>query len=406
MRFLRLQAAWVFPVATPPIRNGMVELDTANGTVIAIHAKPPKPDKRMGVNLGNVALLPGLVNAHTHLEFSDLTSPIDPPTPFTNWIRNLVGHRRSRRGDSKSISAQGYQEAFRAGTRMIGEIATEGWSPESFTVETPDLQDVPLPQLGQVVVFRELLGLLPEQSSEQLVIANQHLAGAKAEEQSSLTRGLSPHAPYSVHPDLFHQLVSLCREKQAPLAMHLAETKAELELLSQGTGEFVEMLTTFGVWREGLIPRNSQVLDYLKPLADLPRALVVHGNYLSDDEIAFLSRHPNLSVVYCPRTHAYFGHTDHPWPKLVEAGVRVVLGTDSRGSNPDLSLWKEVQFLQKKHPPIPPKQWIEWATRDGAIALYGEDTKFGTLQPGRSANFVAIPLANPQATSPYTALFG
>lgn len=372
------------------MENGVIEV--TDGFISAIHHQSDSD----AADLGDVALLPGLVNAHTHLEFSDLTVPIDPPSPFTDWIRNLVNHRRSRTEDSQSIVAQGFAEAVETGTRIIGEIATSEWS--------PDLRETAQP--CQMIAFRELLGLLPEQSAEQLAIAIQHLERATEEEHKFLTRGLSPHAPYSVHPDLFQQLVSLCLEKQAPLAMHLAETRAELELLSQGTGEFVEMLSAFGVWREGLIPRNLRVLDYLKPLADLPRALVVHGNYLNDEEIAFLAEHPNLSVVYCPRTHAYFGHTNHPWPKLVEAGVRVVLGTDSRASNPDLNLWKEVQFLHKKHPQVPPNQWIRWATRDGAIALYGEDTKFGTLQPGHPASFASLPLSNPRSADPYAALFG
>ncbi len=188
--------------------------------------------------------------------------------------------------------------------------------------------------------------------------------------------------------------------------MHLAETRAELELLSKGTGEFVEMLSAFGVWREGLIPKRSRILDYLEPLADVDRGLVVHGNYLSDEDIAFLAKHPQLSVVYCPRTHAYFGHENHPWPKLIEAGVRVALGTDSRASNPDLNVWEEVKFLRRKHPEVPPEQWIRWATRDGAIALFGPDTKLGTLEVGHPSCLSVVSLANREAGDPYAALLG
>jgi cytosine/adenosine deaminase-related metal-dependent hydrolase len=209
-----------------------------------------------------------------------------------------------------------------------------------------------------------------------------------------------------VHPELFHQLVALCQEHHAPLAMHLAETQAELELLSKGTGELVEMLSAFGVWREGLIPNRSRILDYLEPLATVERGLIVHGNYLNDEDIAFLVKHPQLSVVYCPRTHAYFGHKNHPWPKLVEAGVRVVLGTDSRASNPDLNLWEEVKFLSRKHPEVPPEQWISWATRAGAIALFGADTKLGTLEVGHPACFTFLPLVNVETQNPFAALLG
>ena len=203
--------------------------------------------------------------------------------------------------------AQGLSEATGSGTQIIGEIATDRLVPRGVS-KSADAS-------ARLVVFRELLGLLPERIEEQLAIANRHLEEAAADEQPTIVRGLSPHAPYSVHPELFHRLVGLCREHQAPLAMHLAETRAELELLSHGRGELVEMLSAFGAWRENIIPRSTRILDYLKPLADVECGLIVHGNYLSDEDIGFLAEHPHLSVVYCPRTHAYFGHQNHPWPQ-------------------------------------------------------------------------------------------
>lgn len=389
------RARFVFPVASPPVENGVVEV--TDGVVSAIHHR----HEPRALDLGNVAILPGLVNAHTHLEFSELSSPLEPAEPFTSWIRTLVSHRRSRTTEAKKIITHGFAEAAQTGTRAIGEIATEGWSTEVF-LSGQTTKDVSC----QVVVFRELLALVPERIADQIAIANEHLESSTPSENGIITRGLSPHAPYSVHPDLFHQLVSLCKQHQAPLAMHLAETPAELELLANGTGELVEMLSAFGVWREGLIPKHSRILDYLEPLADLNRGLVVHGNYLSNEDIAFLAKHPQLSVVYCPRTHAYFGHQNHPWPKLIEAGVRVALGTDSRASNPDLSLWEEVKFLRRRHPEIPPSQWISWATRHGAIALYGPDTNLGTLAVGHPACFSVLPLANPETSDPFRALLG
>jgi cytosine/adenosine deaminase-related metal-dependent hydrolase len=389
------RARFVFPVSSPPLEDGVVEV--TGGVISAIHNRlEPR-----ALDLGNAAILPGLVNAHTHLEFSSLAAPLEPAEPFSSWIRALVSHRRSRTEDVRTNIAQGLAEAVSTGSWAIGEIATEGWSPQVFmNVQQDGGQDF------RVVVFRELLALAPERIEAQLAMAREHLAAAAFAETDIITHGLSPHAPYSVHPDLFHQLVALCKEHHAPLAMHLAETPAELELLKYGTGELVEMLSAFGVWRDGLIPKNSRILDYLEPLAGLDRGLIVHGNYLSDVDIAFLAKHPQLSVVYCPRTHAYFGHANHPWPKLVEAGVRVGLGTDSRASNPDLSLWAEVKFLRRKHPDVPPSQWLQWATRDGAVALYGQDTKLGGLAIGDAACFSVVPLVNPGTHDPYAALLG
>lgn len=395
----RYRVRWIFPVAAPPLENGVLEV--SEGSVSAIHnrADPAADD------LGNVALFPGLVNAHTHLEFSEIPRPLKPAKPFTDWIRAVVSHRRSRMGSVQSIIEQGVTESLRAGTRAIGEIATEGWSPEALR-QADSVGPPGSNQKCRTVVFREILGLQPEQFADQLAIAKEHLQSPSPEEPARIERGLSPHAPYSVHPDLYHQAVSLCRQMQAPLAMHLAETQAELEFLSQGRGEFVEMLSEFGVWREGMIPKGVRIRDYLEPLAELPRALIVHGNYLGDEEIAFLAGQPQLSVVYCPRTHAYFGQGPHPWPKLLAAGVRVVLGTDSRASNPDLNLWEEVKFLRRKYPHVPPEQWIRWATRDGAVALYGLKTSLGILAVGGPAQFAVVPLEQPDATDPYRALFG
>ncbi len=387
----RYRARWVFPVSSSPVENGVVEIE--DGVISAVHDKA----EPRAVDLGNVAILPGLVNAHTHWEFSDLAAPLDTAESFADWIRALVAHRRSRAASVEKIISQGYAETVSTGTRAVGEIATEGWSPRVFLKNSPPS--------ARVVVFRELLALLPERIEEQLGIAKQHLQEASANEAPALIRGLSPHAPYSVHPELFRQLVRLCRDHKAPMAMHLAETRAELELLSAGSGELVEMLSAFGAWRENIIPRRTRILDYLIPLADVDRGLIVHGNYLSDEDIGFLAEHPHLSVVYCPRTHAYFGHRNHPWPKLIEAGVRVALGTDSRASNPDLNLWEEVKFLRRQHPQTPPAQWLTWATRNGAVALFGAETKLGTLQPGHPGVFTTLPLSQADAADPYELLF-
>ena len=155
-----------------------------------------------------------------------------------------------------------------------------------------------------------------------------------------------------MHPELFRGLVDLAVARRAPLAMHLAETREELQLLALGTGEFVPFLEELGVWRPEAIPRESRPLDYFHELARVETALAIHGNYLALDEIEFLAGHPNVSVVYCPRTHAYFRHAAHPWRKLLARGVNVALGTDSRGSNPDLSVWNELLFLRTLAPDV------------------------------------------------------
>ncbi len=378
------QARWIFPVDAQPIENGIIEIQ--HGLIVAVHATPTPHAE----DLGNVALIPGFINAHTHLEFSDLAKPVEPSRPFSEWIRAVVEQRRNR--TRSSAVALGVRESCRCGTTTLGEIATSDWPPGEF------------PARGlRTVLFRELLGLLPEQINEQLTIARAHLERNVTE--SNLIRGLSPHAPYSVHPELFLRLVDLANEFQASLSVHLAETEAELELLSQGKGELVEMLSDFGVWQQNIISPGTRPLDYLQSLEKLDHVLIVHGNYLSVEEMDFLSEQPNMTVVYCPRTHHYFGHDEHPWQKLLRRNVNIALGTDSRASNPDLSLWGELCFLNSRYPDFSPQTLLELGTLRGARAL-GLDEDTGSLTVGKTADFAVVCLDNSSAgNDAYSQLF-
>ncbi|MDB5340345.1 MAG: Chlorohydrolase [Planctomycetaceae bacterium] len=378
-----LTARWVFPVSSPPLANGVIEIES--GLITAVHNCRPNPET---VDCGNVALLPGLVNAHTHLEFSDLQRPVEPALPFTQWIKSLVGVRRERPA-TEAVILQGLTECQAAATQLLGEIATQDWSTQTYLA--PGIR---------TIVFRELIGMLPDRAAAQLEIARKWLG----ESDTSVTRGLSPHAPYSVHPDLYRDLIQLAAEKQAPVAIHLAETLAELELLDRGTGEFVEMLQRFNAWDQQIIPRGTRPLDYLRPLSAVRRGLVIHGNYLESAEFDWLEKHPQVSVVYCPRTHAYFQHSPHPWRTLLDRGINVALGTDSRGSNPDLSLWREMQFLVTTFPDVDPAQILAMGTQRGAEAL-GVGAEMGSLEPGKQSQWASIPLPETRDGDPYRLLF-
>ena len=158
----RIQARWVFPVCCPPIENGYVEIE--NGLIAAVGACDGKATDARTVDLGNVAVLPGLVNAHAHLEFSDLISPIEPPQPFTEWIANLMAYRRGRQMPVRQLVSDGWAECLRTGTRTIGEI---------MTTDDP-LLDV-LPSDGQFVAFRECIAPVPERIPGQIELAQEHL---------------------------------------------------------------------------------------------------------------------------------------------------------------------------------------------------------------------------------------
>lgn len=264
------------------------------------------------------------------------------------------------------------------GTTLLGEIATTAESTQSLDV-------CPL----RSVAFREILGLAENAMTRQQQVAEAHCDPSNVPVGSRSVRGLSPHAPYSLHPDLFHWTVDFAEQCDAVVAMHLAETREELELLERGNGPLVDLLREWNLWRDGVFPKGTSVLAYLEQLATLRRVLVVHGNFLTDAEIDFLAERPQFSVIYCPRTHAYFGHADHPWRTLLERGVNVALGTDSRASNPDLSVWNELLFLREQAPEMPAETLLSMATRNGAAALGMADAA-GTVKVGSPANLAIV----------------
>ena len=337
------------------------------------------------IELGSVAIVEGLVNAHTHLEFSSLKNPIPTTGQFTDWIRNVVNYRRENPELTSSAISAGIQESSQSGTTILGEIATVGW----------DSSDYAKPGFNGVV-FQEVLGLHPDRIRQQTELMKSHLTSSDVE-----SRGVSPHAPYSSHLDLVRESVEVAIRTNSPVAMHLAETKAELELLRTGAGEFREMLIEFGIWRDDLFQTPSKPMDYLELLAKAPRSLIIHGNYLDEMELSFLASQPQMTLVYCPRTHAAFQHSQHPWRRLIELGGRVAIGTDSRASNPDLSLFAELQFLAEHNPEISHLDLLRLGSSHGRSALGFEPHD----ESGSFADFTLIQLADSSQRSPQPKLF-
>ena len=392
-----LRARLVFAADCEPLRDAVVVIE---GGRIADVRLATAGDASV-LDLGNVAIIPGLINAH--LEFSDLCEPIRPPDPFTGWIRNLIGYRNLRQKPQAELIADGLIESVNFGTTTVGEIATGDWSATMLANRA-----TPLPQL---IAFRECIGLRPERQAEQINLVNEHIVNCRAfaasDEQDArrLIPAISPHAPYSASFELFESLVAISKRERVPLCMHLAETEAELELLDRGTGEFVDMLKAFGIWDATLFRTGTRPLDYLQELADVETALIAHGNYLSETEIEFLGRHPNIAVVFCPRTHHFFGHAEHPWRRLLAAGANVCLGTDGRSSNPDYSLWAELQFLDRLTAGSMRPRLFELATGRAAQAL-GVADRAGRISPGLDADLAIVQLPSSDAADAYDLLFG
>ncbi len=233
---LALKARFVFPVDRPPLVDGVVTLLGERIVAVGENQSGSPP-----IDLGNVAILPGLINAHTHLEFSNLPAPLGTAgNPLPHWLRRVVSQRRA--SESSDPRQEGLAECVRGGATSVGEIATRPW-PET------SLQPV-----ADVTVFWEVIGLRPEHFDERLADARAHLERAWPEELGARA-GLSPHAPYSVHPLLVEKLVGLAATANVPVAMHLAESREELELLANGSGAFRTLLDGLGVWPPKTFPR-------------------------------------------------------------------------------------------------------------------------------------------------------
>ncbi|QDT34803.1 amidohydrolase family protein [Thalassoglobus polymorphus] len=379
----RYRARWLFPGDGPPILNATIEV--RDNDIISLSI-----DDSDAVDLGNVALIPGLINAHTHLEFSTIPAPLQPLRDFTSWIPSVISWRQEHPDGISSAIRKGLDESISYGVTTAAEIATTDWRSDSEASSTP----------LNVLMFREYLGLSDEAVDFQLSSAREFLEQPGSEQ---VKIGLSPHSPYSLHPDLFEGLCELAEQHQVPLAMHLAESPEELELLETGGGKLAAMLQQLGVARPELFKESRRPLDYLHRLDCGVPVLVVHGNYLGQREIEFLKTRPNMSVVYCPRTHAAMQSAEHPWKELLEVGINVALGTDSRASNPDLFIWKELQFLHKRHEGIPASELLKLATINGADAL--QLGRVGLLKQGHIADLCVVSLQGASIENPESGLF-
>ncbi|MBM3995290.1 MAG: amidohydrolase family protein [Planctomycetes bacterium] len=370
-------ARWIFPVDQPPIEHGTI---TILGDRISAVAQ--RGTRTPDVDLGNVAILPGFVNTHTHLDLSGARGLVAPVAhasgssvpDFTQWLRCVIAFRRSRTPEQVQTDiAAAIAECLRFGTTLIGDIASGGVSWELLT------------NAGcRSVVFHETLGLSEDRARLAMDQARTWLAHRSFSDRC--IAGVSPHAPYTVRSTQYSVLGT--QHSSLRIATHLAETLDEVELLRDRRGPFVDFLREMNVYDPG-----GLVSDPLEVVRTLPSGIFVHCNYL-DPATPFL---PTQTVVVCPRTHAAFGHSRHPFPKL---NVRVALGTDSLASNPDLDILAEVRFLRQYYPEVEPAALLRMLTLNGAESLgFGGVT--GSLTPGKSADLAVLPLPAGDMSDPH-----
>ena len=378
------RAAWILPIVAPPIRDGSVLVQ--DGRIVGVFAEPSpiRIQQRAGagqeepslevIDLGDVAVLPGLVNAHTHLELSWMRDKIPPSDSMPAWAGNLIALRRSADGDLRAPIAEAIEEARRAGTAIVGDVTN--------TLVADQL-------LGESqlagAIFYEVLGFNAAAPDQLVTAAQSELE--RLTPRRPWRRAVVPHAPYSVSAELFRAIGSAAGDR--PVSVHLGESPEEMEFLRSGTGAWRDLLGRLGAWNERWQPPGCGPVEYLDRLGLLnERLIAVHGTQLPNGEVARLAG-AGATLVTCPRSNRWTGAGTPPIDRFYASGVQVAIGTDSLASVEDLNLFGELAYLRRIAPHIPAARFLASATIAGATAL-GFGKEFGSIETGKRANLIAV----------------
>jgi cytosine/adenosine deaminase-related metal-dependent hydrolase len=327
---------------------------------------------------GDGAILPGLVNCHVHLEFSALAGKVPPQARWEDWLEAaLTAYGVLSPAEVEAGIGCGIDALRQSGAALVGEITNTGAS-------WPLLTTGPL----AYHLFYECLGFdlvspfdLPEKFPWF----------GRPEVEAAAWVSAAAHAPYSVSAALFRAVAAWNTARRGPQTVHLAESRAEIDFLARGNGFFEGLLKRRGRWVPDFQPPGEDAAAYLDSLGFLgPRTLAVHGTRLSPADCGRLAGTGSW-LALCPRANRYTGAGAPPVADLLEAGVKLCLGTDSLAGNWDLNLFGEMLWLHENFPAWPGDLWLRLGTLNGALAL-GRDHEFGSLNPGKQAALGFIPL--------------
>jgi cytosine/adenosine deaminase-related metal-dependent hydrolase len=365
-----ISADWVLPIASEPVRDGAVLVD--GDTIAAVGARNALEAATTGdverEHFSGCVMMPGLVNAHTHLTLTALSGVV-APAPFHEWLPRLVAAMKPWDvADHEASGVIGAEESLACGVTVAGDIA----------YGAAEVASASCAGLGGVYYW-ELLGIPAEQIAEQL--AYLRYPSRATAFGPRVVCGLSPHSPYTSGPGLLRAVAEKARELGVPLAIHVSESAAEVELLRDGTGPLAAVAgrTAFGFTAPG-----TNTASYLAGLGVLSGATAVHCCHLEDGDVALLASQAR-GVVTCPRSNRYLGNPPPRIAPLLAAGVVVGIGTDSSASNDDLDLMSEVRAIRLAEPDLPPSELLRLATAGGAEAI-GVADRFGALAAGKQAD--------------------
>ena len=364
-----------------PIKNGAVAV---SGDRIVDVGKFPEVSARYSgqkiIDLGEQVLLPGLINAHCHLDYTCLRGKIPRQKSFTDWIR-AINTEKSKLSPQDYIASirEGFAEAKQFGTTTIANLT-------AFPKLIRQLPGSPI----RTWWFAELIDVRsPNRTNELVDSAIESLKFAQ-------NYGLAPHALFTASKNLYQR----CEQagKDVLLTTHLAESREEMEMFRDGSGPLYEFMENIGrdmadCGHETPLERFFKVRDSSNALHSARNDdwLVAHLNELTESDFELLEKvKTKFHVVHSPRSHDYFGHSSFQSERLRRLGFNICLGTDSLASNESLSLFAEMRPFQRREPEISPEKIFEMVTVNPASALRQQNT-LGRIRPGFRADLIAIP---------------
>jgi aminodeoxyfutalosine deaminase len=384
-----VRARVVVPMGGEPIENAAVAIA---GNQIASVGRFEDVEASHGgdvLDLGEQIVLPGLVNAHCHLDYTLLRGQIPPQKSFTDWIRAInTGKAALSEEDYVASIAAGLAEVQKFGTTTLLNL-------EAFPELLPRLLRPSL----RVWWCAEMIDVR-EQVPVQEVSVNLH-DWLVAHPEWLGGFGLAPHAPFTASSQLFSAASELSRKYCAPVTTHVAESREEMQMFRDANGSLFDFLKSIGRQMDDC-GGNTPLSSLMQSHAVDERWVVAHLNELTEDDFDLLAGAKKFHIVHCPRSHTYFGHTPFELRRLRRLSFNICLGTDSLASNSSLSLFSEMRELLRKEPWISPREVFAMATVNAAHAI-GQADLLGRISPGFCADLIAIP-AVPSGTDVFDAI--
>jgi aminodeoxyfutalosine deaminase len=394
-----IRARIVATMDRPPIENGAVAVSGNRIIDVGRFDDIKRRNTAETIDLGEQVLLPGLINAHCHLDYTCLRGKIPPDRSFTDWIR-AINEQKAKLSPNDYVASinDGFEEAKRFGTTAIANLTA---FPELISQVQPPIR---------TWWFAELIDIrAPEHANELVDAAIESLATSRpepvlSEVEGGAPWGLAPHALFTASSNLFRRCEEIAQNDNVLLITHLAESREEMEMFRHASGPLYDFLKAVGrpmndcgnqtplerfvhLIGSGGSPNRLKTIEVNRPY---PPWIVAHLNELTESDFDLLERsNSKFHVVHCPRSHNYFGHSPFAFERLRSLKFNICLGTDSLASNQTLSLFDELRTFQKNFPQVSPEEIFQMVTVNPARALRHENV-LGQIRPGFGADLIAI----------------